>query len=65
MLEFIVLGQIPGTHFQITYMWFWFVVAVVLSYALTLVHKRNIGKIKESIRKNIEVITLSNLDQQA
>lgn len=22
MLEFIVLGQIPGTHFQITFAWF-------------------------------------------
>ncbi len=34
MLEFIVLGQIPGTHIQITFAWFLFGALAGLSYVL-------------------------------
>ncbi len=33
MLEFIVLGQIPGTHLQITLAWFAFAVLGLLIWA--------------------------------
>jgi hypothetical protein len=33
MLEFIVLGQIPGTHLQITLAWFVFAILGVLIWA--------------------------------
>jgi len=33
MLEFIVLGQIPGTHLQITLAWFVFAILGILIWA--------------------------------
>jgi hypothetical protein len=65
MLEFIVLGQIPGTHFQITFLWYGLALVAALCWILSIIHKRNINQIKSAIKKHIDVITLSNLDQQA
>lgn len=32
MLEFIVLGQVPGTHIQVTFTWFLFAALAGLMY---------------------------------
>lgn len=39
MLEFLVLGQIPGTHFQVTFAWYLFLALGLLSYLLHKVRK--------------------------
>lgn len=36
MLEFLVLGQVPGTHIQITFAWYLFAALGILGY---MVHK--------------------------
>ncbi len=40
MLQFIVLGQIPGTHFQLTFAWFVFAILMGLIW-LDLKFHRN------------------------
>lgn len=39
MLEFLVLGQVPGTHFQITFAWYLFFALGLMSYLLHKVKK--------------------------
>lgn len=53
MLEFLVLGQVPGTHIQITFAWYLFAALIGLAYAL---HK--IKKTEETPSKNIEQLKL-------
>lgn len=43
MLEFLVLGQIPGTHIQITFAWYLFLALGVLSYILHKIKKPHIN----------------------
>ena len=44
MLEFIVLGQIPGTQLQITLAWFVFAVLAVLIWADIKFHANKTAK---------------------
>ncbi len=39
MLEFLVLGQIPGTHIQITFAWYLFLAFGLLSFILHKIRK--------------------------
>ncbi len=41
MLEFIVLGKIPGTNIQVTLAWFVLIVFGLLIYADLKLHNRN------------------------
>ncbi len=34
MLEFLVLGQIPGTHIQITFAWYLFAALGIVGYVI-------------------------------
>lgn len=51
MLEFLVLGEVPGTHIQITFTWYLLVALILLSY---VVHK-----IKKSAHNKKEIKQLS------
>lgn len=39
MLEFLVLGQVPGTHIQITFAWYLFAALGLLGYTLHKIKK--------------------------
>ncbi len=43
MLEFLVLGQIPGTQIQITFAWYLFLALGILSYTLHKIKKPRIS----------------------
>ncbi len=51
MIEFIVLGEIPGTHLQITLAWFVFSVLGVLIWADMRFHSAHQNEAK-AVRKN-------------
>lgn len=51
MLEFIVLGQIPGTHLQITLAWFAFAILGVLIWADIKFHNHRSATKKAPVRK--------------
>lgn len=46
MLEFIVLGEVPGTQFQITFVWLMQMGSILLEIGLViwLIHPRHIHK---------------------
>lgn len=50
MLEFIVLGQIPGTHIQVTIAWFAFALLGLLIWADVRFHTHRATKAKKSTR---------------
>lgn len=50
MLEFIVLGQIPGTHIQVTIAWFAFALLGLLIWADVRFHTHRATKTKKSTR---------------
>lgn len=63
MMQFIVLGQIPGTHFQLTYMWFWFVVLVVGTAGSAYLYRVHHAKMRKHLQRHFDAITLRTLDQ--
>jgi len=63
MLEFIVLGQVPGIHFQVTFFWFSIVSLLLLSYAWKKTHKRHSLSQEKQIQRHFDFISLSSLDQ--
>ncbi len=65
MLDLIVLGQIPGTNIQITFSLFGLVMIVLLSVAFIHIRHKNLRDLKDTMKRRFEIITLSNLDQQA
>lgn len=46
MLEFIVLGDIPVVHFQLTFTWVLLVMLLASSYALYIVEKPRLRQLK-------------------
>lgn len=63
MEQLIVLGEIPGTHLQITFIWYAVLViatVAVLSYKL---HVRHISQLRQSLQHHYDTITLGALDQ--
>ena len=50
MLEFIVLGQIPGTQLQTTFVWYLCVVLMIFTVLLYMVHKN--ATLKKSLPEN-------------
>lgn len=44
MLEFLVLGQVPGTHIQITFAWYLFAALGLLSYTVHKIKKVQANK---------------------
>lgn len=63
MMQLIVLGQIPGTHFQLTYGWYQLIMVtlvVAVSYKAYRVHAKNQT---EETQRHFDVISLRSLDQ--
>lgn len=58
MVEFIVLGEIPGTHLQITLAWFAFMVLGILIWADMRFHSNNQTTTKP-VRKNSKKTNLA------
>lgn len=54
MLEFIVLGEVPGTHIQITFAWFTLLLVAGLIWLDYKIHQNH--RTKGSRRKSVEVI---------
>jgi hypothetical protein len=64
MMQLIVLGQIPGTHFQLTYAWFQIILlsailAMVYKAYRTYIHKQSLA----ATQRHFDVISLRSLDQ--
>jgi uncharacterized membrane protein len=56
MLEFIVLGQVPGTHIQITIAWYIMGLLVGLIYFDLKVHRARKNQKSAHRAKRVEVI---------
>lgn len=63
MIQFLVLGQVPGTHFQITFNWFQvLLLASLVAAAYYTVYVRGLHNIKR-MQQRFDAISLQNLDQ--
>jgi hypothetical protein len=63
MMQLIVLGQIPGTHFQLTYGWFQVIVLPVLAFAAYKLYLRHLQKRTQQTQRHFDFISLRSLDQ--
>lgn len=63
MLQLIVLGQIPGTHLQLTFAWFQVIVLPVAIFAGYKVYKLHSAKLHQHAQQQLDAISLQNLDQ--
>ncbi|MEO8784982.1 MAG: hypothetical protein ABI221_01460 [Candidatus Saccharimonadales bacterium] len=63
MEQLIVLGEIPGTHLQITFSWFALLViigVVVIGYKL---HMRHVAQLRQKLQQHYDTIALGSLDK--
>ena len=63
MMQLIVLGQIPGTHFQLTYGWFQLFMVPVLLYVAHKGYRLYVQKQNNQTQRHFDVISLRSLDQ--
>ncbi len=63
MMQLIVLGQIPGTHFQLTYAWFQVLMVPVILLVAYKVRKVHTSKSVGAVQRHYDVISLRSLDQ--
>ncbi len=63
MEELIVLGQIPGTHLQVTYTWFQIIMIPAVLYVGYKYYRRQINKQVIANQRQFDVISLRSLDQ--
>ncbi len=63
MMQLIVLGQIPGTHFQLTYGWFQLIVLPILAVVAYKAYRLHIHKQAQQTQRHFDVISLRSLDQ--
>lgn len=63
MEQLIVLGQIPGTHFQLTYGWFQTILVPVVIFVGYKVYRHYIQKQAQQTQRHFDVISLRSLDQ--
>ena len=63
MMQLIILGQVPGTHFQLTYGWFQLMVLPILGYVGYRFYQAHLLKQIKQAQRQFEVISLRNLDQ--
>ncbi len=63
MMQFIVLGQIPGTHFQLTYGWFQFILWPTLALVAYKAYRLYLQTQTKEVQRHFDVISLRNLDQ--
>lgn len=63
MMQLIVLGQIPGTHLQLTFAWFQVIIYPVLAVLSYKLYEFWLQKQVTIARRHFDVISLQNLDQ--
>lgn len=63
MMEFIVLGQIPGTHIQLTFIGFWVVIIMMTVGATAYVHYVHNTRVRKHLQQQFDIISLRSLDQ--
>ncbi|MDQ5972645.1 MAG: hypothetical protein QG553_804 [Patescibacteria group bacterium] len=63
MMQLIVLGQIPGTHFQLTFAWFQVLMVPVIFLVAYKVRKVHTSKNAGDVQRHYDVISLRSLDQ--
>ena len=63
MLQFIVLGQIPGTHIQLTFSWFSLIILAAILIAAHKFYKQHTQRQIQQLQRHFDVISLSSLDQ--
>lgn len=63
MMQLIVLGQIPGTHFQLTFAWFQVLMLPVILLVAYKVRKVQNSKSNSTTQRHYDVISLRSLDQ--
>jgi Na+/H+ antiporter NhaC len=61
MMQFIVLGQIPGTHFQLTFIGFQVVLALVIAGVVTYAYYLHSLHIHKEMQRTFDIITLQTL----
>jgi hypothetical protein len=63
MMQLIVLGEIPGTHFQLTYGWFQLLMLPVLAFAGYKLYQWHTQKQAKQAQRHFDFISLRSLDQ--
>lgn len=61
-MQLIVLGQIPGTHFQITFNWYTFLTSLGIGSVVYWLYRTRLQKIK-AMQRRFDIISLRALDQ--
>jgi hypothetical protein len=59
MEQLIVLGEIPGTHIQITFSWYALAIIAGLATLAYRTHRRHL----DQLQQQLTAITLGSLDQ--
>lgn len=63
MMQLIVLGQIPGTHFQLTFAWFQLIMIPCLAFVTYKVYRAHLRKQGKQVQRKFDFISLRSLDQ--
>lgn len=63
MLQLIILGQIPGTHIQLTFAWLQVLLLPVVAIVSYRLYKAHGHKLHRQAQKHFDNISLQNLDQ--
>ncbi len=63
MMQFIVLGQIPGTHIQLTFIGFQIVLIVAVLSAMVYAYRVHNARVRKHLQRQFDIISLRNLDQ--
>lgn len=63
MEQLIVLGQIPGTHFQLTFLWYQLIVWPLAGYFGYRYYKARVEKLRQETQRHFDVISLRSLEQ--
>jgi len=63
MMQLIVLGQIPGTHFQLTYGWFQLIMIPLVLLAAYKTYRWYTQKQTVQTQRHFDFISLRSLDQ--
>ncbi len=63
MMQFIVLGQIPGTHFQLTIWWYGAILAIIMLAGMAVLYYVHGHKVRKHLQQQFDIISLSSLDR--
>jgi len=63
MMQLLVLGQIPGTHIQLTYGWFQLIALPMLGLLVYKAHRLYLQNHARKHPRHFDFISLRSLDQ--